>query len=61
MQGWRKSTYSGGQGNCVEVATGLNADAISIRDTTQAARHDRVTLTVAARAWRTFTTALKYT
>ena len=46
---WRVATYTGGNGNCVEVADA--AREIMVRDT-----KDRggVTLTVPADAWREF-------
>ena len=48
--GWRKSSYSGGDNNCVEVGT---ADAeVAVRDTKNP--HDG-TLRFSAGAWRTFT------
>ena len=62
---WRKSTYSNGQAECVEVATwrkasysnssgacvevGKAAAAVLVRDTTN---RSGVTLTVPAPAWR---------
>lgn len=49
MVGWRKSTYSGGNGGeCVEVAS---AGTVMIRDTQD---RDGVTLTVPAPTWRAF-------
>jgi hypothetical protein len=48
MVGWRKSTYSDGNGGeCVETAS--EAGTILVRDT---ADRSGVTLTVTARAWR---------
>lgn len=44
--GWRKSSYSGPNDNCVEVALG---PVVGVRDTK--ARHAGQ-LTVSARAWR---------
>ena len=54
MVGWRKSTYSGGNGGeCVEVAS---AGTVMIRDTQD---RDGVTLTVPAPAWRAFTAEVR--
>ncbi|MET8974385.1 DUF397 domain-containing protein [Streptomyces sp. NPDC004539] len=51
---WRSSSYSGGQGDCVEVATNLPA-LTPIRDSkTPTGPH----LTFTPRAWRTFITHL---
>jgi hypothetical protein len=44
---WRKSTYSNGMGNCVEVGTA--ASAVAVRDTTN---RDGVTLIIPAAAWQ---------
>lgn len=37
-QGWRKSSYSGGNGNgsCVEVAFGAEAEVVGVRDSKNA-------------------------
>ena len=50
---WRKSSYSGGDNNCVEVGT-TNA-GVAVRDTKNP--HDG-TLRVSAGAWRTFTESI---
>jgi Domain of unknown function (DUF397) len=51
---WRKSTYSGGEGNCVEVADDRNR--VMVRDT-----NDRtgVILRFTADAWQTFASRVK--
>jgi hypothetical protein len=49
---WRKASYSGSNGSCVEVAS---ADGVAVRDTTD---RDGVTLTFSTEAWETFTAAL---
>ncbi|QWF77735.1 DUF397 domain-containing protein [Amycolatopsis sp. CA-230715] len=46
---WRKSSYSGNQGDCVEVAIG--ADEVGVRDTKNRAAGN---LTVAPAAWSAF-------
>jgi uncharacterized protein DUF397 len=51
---WRKSTYSGGQANCVEV--GNATSLIKVRDTKD--RQGPV-LTVTADAWRRLTAEIK--
>ncbi len=55
MVGWRKSTYSDGNGgDCVETAS--DAGAVLVRDTTD---RGGVTLTVTAQAWRGLLTRLR--
>ena len=49
---WRKSSYSDGQANCVEVMT---AGVVAIRDSKSP---DGTRLTFAADAWRRFTERL---
>ena len=51
---WRTSTYTGSQGNCVEVANG--ARSVVVRDTKD---RDGFALPVNAEVWRTFTESLK--
>lgn len=51
---WRKSSYSAENGNCAEAATA--AGGVLVRDTTD---RGGVTLTVPARAWRSFTARIK--
>ncbi len=55
VPGWRVATYTGGQGNCVEV--GRSATAIAVRDTK--ARKDGAELRFAPPAWHAFTRRLK--
>jgi hypothetical protein len=47
---WRKSTYSGAQGDCVEVADGVPG-AIPVRDSKQV---QGPILTFTPSAWRSF-------
>ncbi|HEY1919770.1 MAG TPA: DUF397 domain-containing protein [Streptosporangiaceae bacterium] len=47
---WRKSTYSGTQGNCVEVATNLPG-IVAVRDSKGP---DRAVLTFEPATWRAF-------
>ena len=50
---WRKSSYSNGQANCVEVTTVTGGRAfVAIRDSK---KPDATNLTFTARTWRQFT------
>ena len=51
---WRTSSYSGTNGNCVEV--GGTANVVWVRDTQD---RDGAALSVPAEAWATFTASLK--
>ena len=51
---WRTSTYTGGNGNCVEVADATLA--VLVRDTKD---RDGGTLAFSAAAWREFADGLK--
>jgi hypothetical protein len=51
---WRVATYTGGNGNCVEVADATRV--VLVRDTKD---RDGVTLNVSADAWQAFTASLK--
>ena len=51
---WRKSSYSGSEANCVEVANA--AGLVKVRDTKD---RQEPALTVSADAWRRFTTGIK--
>jgi hypothetical protein len=50
---WRKSTYSGTNGSCVEVAT---AEGVAVRDTTD---RDGGTLIFTLGAWQAFLGTLR--
>ena len=55
MGGWRKSTYSDGNGGqCIELAG--DGGVILVRDTTN---RDGGTLEFSASAWRAFTASVK--
>lgn len=53
---WHKSTRSGSQGNCVEVAVSDNGQHIGVRDSK---RPDAEILVVAPAGWVAFVTSLK--
>ena len=52
---WRKSSYSGNNGNCVEVATNL-LDLVAVRDSKDS---DGSRLLISAAAWQAFVRGLK--
>jgi hypothetical protein len=52
--GWRKSSYSGSSGSCVETAS--ENSVILVRDTTD---RNGFTLSVPTDAWAKFTSSLK--
>ena len=52
---WRKSSYSGNNGNCVEVATNL-PDLVAVRDSKNS---DGRRLLISAAAWQVFVRGLK--
>lgn len=52
-RGWRKSSHSGNQGDCVEIALGERAE---VRDTKDR-RGGQLAVTVTA--WQAFTTGVK--
>lgn len=51
---WRTSSYSGTNGNCVEI--GCTATAVQVRDTKD---RDGLALTIPGDAWASFTASLK--
>jgi hypothetical protein len=53
--GWRKATYSHGNGDCVEVA--VTGQAVGVRDTMQTGRGQA--LEFPAAAWRAFIATAK--
>jgi hypothetical protein len=55
VSGWRVATYTGGQGNCVEV--GRSATMIAVRDTKK--REDGPVLRFDPLLWRAFMQRLK--
>jgi hypothetical protein len=56
----RKSSYSGGGGgNCIRVGNGTHDLAVMVQDTKEDETSARTTLTVSAKAWRTFAASLK--
>ena len=55
VSGWRVATYTGGQGNCVEV--GRSATAVAVRDTKD--REGGPVLRFDPSVWQAFTERLK--
>jgi hypothetical protein len=55
VSGWRVATYTGGQGNCVEV--GRSATKVAVRDTKN--REDGPVLRFDPLSWRAFMQRLK--
>lgn len=53
---WRKSSHSGQDGNCVEIARDQPVRYIVVRDTQD---RDGFTLRVPATAWRRFTRSIR--
>jgi hypothetical protein len=53
---WRKSSYSGGGNNCVEVAQAGGSPAVAVRDSKNP---DGGHLIFGAAAWKAFTTDIK--
>jgi hypothetical protein len=54
IAGWRVATYTGGQGNCVEV--GRSSTVVAVRDTKD---RDGPVLRFDPSVWRAFTQRLK--
>ncbi|MCF6472112.1 DUF397 domain-containing protein [Nonomuraea sp. MG754425] len=52
---WRKSSFSGDNGNCLEIAP-LSGGRVGIRDTE---RPDRLPFVVSASVWTAFTQGVK--
>jgi hypothetical protein len=55
ISGWRVASYTGGQGNCVEVGT--SPAKVAVRDTKN--RENGPVLRFDLRAWRAFIQRLK--
>ncbi|MFD6755347.1 DUF397 domain-containing protein [Micromonospora gifhornensis] len=53
---WRKSSRSGNQGNCVEVADALPGGGVGVRDSKDP---NGPVLTFSPTSWTTFTTSLR--
>ena len=53
---WRKSSYSNGQANCVEVAVTGGRTVVAIRDSKTP---DALSLIFTTRAWRQFTDSIE--
>jgi hypothetical protein len=51
---WRKSSYSGGDNNCVEV--GVTSETIAVRDTK---KRQAGALRFSASQWQTFTESIR--
>jgi hypothetical protein len=55
--GWKKSSYSGGQGgNCVEVAASTDGDHVYVRNTRD---RDGALLDFTSSAWDTFVAGVR--
>ncbi|MFF8286210.1 DUF397 domain-containing protein [Streptomyces albus] len=55
---WRTSSYSGAHGDCVEVATNLDA-TVPVRDTKQRGDAHQPTLVFPREAWARFVTHVR--